>query len=273
MPKVTLEQANEFSRQNDAANRAAVESLASATPSSAPGVIPADTPARRVQLAATMPAFDDLSLRIQRQDQLVRDGQYMPIGRLERIQIEPSGIPQTLTTSEGRTVPNPLVNDKARTASLDWMNSGPLLGVSANQQDLLIVPPLGFPPPIPDPHWQHPKMHDAQGNYIPGIIKPDDAHVPKVPQVLAEFSWGVCTLGVERFLVFQPIFQMLILSQSADMTAFNAWRGGVQQTDNSGMMIADWKADLAGKHCMLLWNVQTGVAHFLGGSFQLKRWY
>jgi hypothetical protein len=243
-----------------------------------------------VQPAAAIPAFDpEISQRMLRQQAIERTGQYEIIGKLERIQIGADGIPLdvVMSTPEGmRKMPNPILNQKLRTASLDWLNTGPGIGLSADQKEMIVLPPVLAPPPIPDPAWQAPPLHDANGVAWQdhrdgnGELTPEAklhlaaAYEPqRVDQTLPFFAWGGCTIGAETWMVFHPIHQMLFLGVAGDGPVSKAWaQGGSGAGDNTGFLTANWRADNQGRHCMLLYNPDTKKAHILGGLFQLKRY-
>lgn len=243
-----------------------------------------------VQPAAVVPPFDnEISARIMRQQAIERTGQYEIIGKLERIQIGADGVPLevAMNTAEGiRTMPNPIVNDKLRTASLDWLGIGPGIGLSADQKEMIVLPPVMAPPPIPDPNWKTPPLYDACGiawldhrgedgqlteeakRHLAAAYNP-----PRIEQTLPFFAWGGCKIGVETWMVFHPIHQMLFLGVAGDGPVSKAWaQGGNGAGDNTGFVTANWRADLQGRHCMLLYNPDTRKAHILGGLFQLKRY-
>lgn len=230
-----------------------------------------------IQLASSVPKFDqNIGGRIERQRQIVRDGQYTPIGQLERIQIEGSGIPLKVVqmdteTSQARQIDNPLTRSKTLSASLDWMKYGPLVGVSTDGKELVVVPPVLHPPPIPDPDWEHPPLHDKDGKYLKGIIKEGDAHIPRIEQTLAFRAWGSCTIGIDKWMVFQPIHQMMLLGRSSNGPAAELWRRGQGAVGGpTGFLIADWYPDALGYSCMLLFSVERRQAHILGGVWQFR---
>lgn len=225
-----------------------------------------------IELASSIPKFDtNLYGRIERQRKIVRDGQYTPLGQLERIQIEASGIPMELIMTDGRRVPNPLAMMQNRSASIDWMKHGPLIGVSLDSRDLVIIPPILRPPDLPDPNFEHPATYDKDGNYLPDVIKPGDAHIPRVSQELAWFTSGVVKLGVEEWMVFQPIHQIALIGRSSNGPAADLWRQGALAVGTpKGFMIADWTADEYGYHCMLLYNPNRQQAHILGGLWRFR---
>lgn len=92
---------------------------------------------------------------------------------------------------------------------LDWQNSGPMLAMSLDQQDLLFPDGMAKLPQIPDPTWTPPELK----RFDDGSTEADrrDWVAPQPP--LLHQSWQERAVGRfmasgETWLVFQPVTQI-----------------------------------------------------------------
>ncbi|MEE9235107.1 MAG: hypothetical protein V3U28_06700 [Candidatus Acidoferrales bacterium] len=195
-------------------------------------------------MSVTAVQFDIEGL-IEIQQGMVRRREYRPLGLLEKVQFEKSAV--------AKLENNPLVKAKDRSASLDWYTEGrhgTLVGISNDEQELLLIGPLRPPPAIPDPgwtppiNWAHEAAMDAQGRPIPPVP-------PKVEQKLENFAYGKLVTKGEEWLVLQPIHQILVVLREG------GWGDIACQPDHSG------------RHTALLYNLRRMQGHFLFGFHQV----
>jgi hypothetical protein len=159
-------------------------------------------------------------LKIQRER--VQRAEFLPLGKLITVVLEPA---------RDANLP-PRDQTKVWGVRLDWMGMGPMLGLSLDQQDLLITTPVPPLPKIVDPQW-----------------KPTDSvEPPYISQPLEERASG--RLRGTNFVVLQPVAQ--ILYRMAGNPAFRMISG---------------QAGADGTHLALLIDPSSGQGHFYGGRF------
>lgn len=195
--------------------------------------------------AAQAPAFvspleTNLAAAIARRRARVAAGEFTPLGALERLQIEASGI--------GVLEGNSLAQDKKVSASLDWYKTGPLLGLSRDEREILVCGPMLPPPPLPDPKWEQPAIYDGRGFLV-------RKKAPLLPQELSERACGQLQAGRRQWLIFQPIHQMLVIAAG-----------------KKGWLHLNWQADAAGRHCCLIYHPPSCEAHILCGRFEIVKY-
>jgi len=159
-------------------------------------------------------------LKIQRER--VQRGEFLALGKLITIVLEPA---------RDANLP-PRDQTKVWGVRLDWMGMGPMLGLSLDQQDLLISTPVPPLPKIVDPQW------------MPG----DSVEPPLIEQRFEDRASG--RLRNTTFMVFQPVAQ--ILYRMAGNPAFRMIRG---------------QDGPDGTHFALLIDAFSGQGHFYGGRF------
>jgi hypothetical protein len=135
----------------------------------------------------------DLALKIHRERS--RTQEYITLGRVVWICLE-------VTLPEGTKV-SP--RDRLLLGKLDYMNSGPLLAVSKDHQDLLL--PYGaLPfPDVPDPLWEKPMPTAAQ------LADPNwrAPQAPMIRQSMTERAAGLYTTDdKEQWVIFQPVLEI-----------------------------------------------------------------
>lgn len=194
------------------------------------------------------PQFDSsIEGALQRQAGRIRRREYLPLGRLEKLYIEASGVYRVDSASS-------LVGNPTRSASLDWYNQGPLVAQSEDGREILIPSPLAAPPRIPDPSWTRPLIYEAVGKNPDGspVVGLAPCETPMIEQKLEELSAGVFQTPTRQFLVFQPVHQLLIV------------RPG------KGWMHVNFTADAQGRHACLVWDRARQSGHFLFGSPEIR---
>ena len=181
---------------------------------------------------ATALTLEDV-LKLQRER--VRRGEFTLLGRLVKVVLEPA-----------RNAPlPPREQTRVLGVSLDWQDIGPTLGLSFDQQDLLIVAPVPPLPKIADPTWKPPLGVDTYGAPLPGFT-------PQAPPLIEQRYENFTNARVRNstFLVFSPVAQVLFRMLSAP--AFRIIKGS---------------AGFDGTQLTLLIDPTTGEGHFYGGRF------
>ena len=197
----------------------------------------------------------------------IRRREYRPLGRLERIDLGEGCLPNSAPD-------NPLIGrwsarEHPIAPGLDWLNHGPLLGVSNDQQDILVCSHMIHPPPIVDPDWRRKiptplKMVDG----IPQLdqpatieqsllhrcwVGPGGKWIQKGKKWLPTGDWFLPGTDGEEWMLFQPITQILCLLV------------------NGGWGIINCRADGAGRHAVLLYDRHREEGHILFGRKDFQR--
>lgn len=202
---------------------------------------------------AIAPDLDALGM-VEIQRGIVRRREYRPLGRLEKITLGENAVPhveERMLRKDYRGLSEH--TEYLRThmeVSLDWQNKGPMLGMAANSDDILICSPTIHPPDIPDPTWQQPR--DGQGRIIPAGMK-DGFPVPQLPprieQRLRDRCYGQARgKNGEQWLIFQPLSQALFILH-----------------DRTGLGLIQFSADYSGRHAVLLFDPKREEAHIVFG--------
>lgn len=160
--------------------------------------------------------------RLKVQRERVQRGEFLPLGKLIAVVLEPA--------RDANLPPRP--ETKVWGVRMDWMGQGPMLGLSLDQQDLLITTPVPPLPKIADPQWK------------PG----DSAEIPMIEQRFEDRASG--RLRNTSLMVFQPVPQ--ILYRMAGSPAFRIIRG---------------EGGPDGSQFAMLIDAQSGQGHFFGGRF------
>ena len=187
---------------------------------------------------------------LKRQRDRVRRREFEPLGLLELVQLEPSGIANTEFWKRMKSKRGSIssVTDHRMTAGLDWYKTGPLVGLSG--QELLVCAPMPPPPRIPDPGWGGPKpIYDARGIVV-------RQRVPSIAQDLRNFCSGEFHAEGHRWLVFQPVHQILLIDHR-----------------RRGFLHVNTKADGHGRHTCLLYNQRLQEGHFLFGHLEVETYF
>lgn len=110
--------------------------------------------------------------RIAHRQKLARLQEFTILGRFNMIVFDPRGL-------DPPRVERPILNPN----HLDWMDRGPWLGLSTDQQDLLVISSVAHPPQLPDT-----RVH---------------------PPIMVEQKYSDLTRKrFKGFLVIQPVFQI-----------------------------------------------------------------
>ena len=143
--------------------------------------------------------------------------------------------------------PRALPLQQVQSTIMDWYGkAGPLLGLTHDAREILVITPMVPLPPIPDPTWKH--SGKVQGNGGLRHEKP-----PMVEQSMLDRATGVIESQEGDWLVFQPLQQIMFKAHGAA-----AWG------------IIECHADPEGRHAALLYHPRTEEAHFCFGSKHLR---
>lgn len=226
-----------------------------------PVVIP-DTPSSPTEVlpTATMPPDVLIEQVMSYRRGQVRRREFRPLGLVEKVMIEASGVARVGGD-------NPLTRTRKMPPSLDWMKTGPLLGITPDGMDYLICTPMHHPPDIPDPDWEVPYPPKRWENGLPVPEPP-----PLLRQNLEDRAAGVfvekrrasegriwsrlrgwCRPEEIFWFVFQPIHQVLLIMH-----------------DRSGMAVIECSADAAGRHTALVFSPKYQEGHLLFGRQRVE---
>lgn len=190
--------------------------------------------------SATVFSFEEL---VKLHDEFLRKAQFRRLGRLIKLVLGevPTGVPLNLhpieIAREGRT--------------LDWFDSGPAIGMSPGDIDLLTLSPVPPLPDKPDPAWIAPEIDE---HTIKAVI---DEHgkwsPPRAPLVkqLPE-DRGARRIRGSDILLFEPVHQALFRPEGTNVF------GCV-----SGFSFGQTVPTFA-------WNFYTGRGYFYGGRWSVK---
>lgn len=185
------------------------------------------------------PNLDPLELIEFRRGQ-IRRKEYRPLGRLLKLFFERNDLERAIdsTPAEQRAL--------LQMVSLDWLNSGPLVGVSNDSQDLLVCTAALHPPSLPDPNWTPAATAVTYKDGLPIFQEP-----PRVEQCLRDRT-NCITRGRdgEKWIVIQPVTQLLLNVP-----------GGLGQVK--------FRADFTGRHCTFLFDPRREEAHILFGRWDI----
>jgi len=193
-------------------------------------------------IATAFTLEDQLKLQRER----VQRGEFTPLGRLVKVILEPA-----------RDAPLP-PREQTRVVgvSMDWQRLGPTLGLSLDQQDLLIISPVPPLPRIPDVTWKAPPFPQVRDpNWkstgpAPLIVDPS-YKAPDAPLIEQRYeNFTNARVKNSTFLVFSPVAQILFRMLSAP--AFRMIKSS---------------AGFDGTQLTLLIDPTTGQGHFTGGRF------
>ena len=208
----------------------------------------------------SMPPDVDIHALLEYRAGQARRREWKPLGILEKVMLEASGI---YDVSDA----NPLSHNLHQSANFDYYKTGPLVGITADGQDLLIVTPMAHPPDLPDPSWR-PSYPPKE--FINGIPVPEVP--PRIPQRLRDRAAGILPAesnarGWKRLLpwqrpaesesdfwfVCQPVHQVLLLL-----------------SDRTGLGMVECSADIRGRHTALLYNPHRQEGHLIFGAKTLE---
>ena len=198
------------------------------------------------------------------QNELIRTGQYMPLGKMQKIAIGPN--------AAYIAPPNdPLIAKFGRFIEL---RNRPLPLAMSVDRSMLIVPALLLTrdnrvelPELPDPGWTPPPPSKEE---IEGVEMKDPStgrtwrevpktsardNVPMLPQRLEDRAEG--RLEKTNFLVFSPVIGITFQPEIEKRMVGDAW-------------LVDCRFNPADRtHMALLVDQKTGEVHFYGGMFEV----
>ena len=206
---------------------------------------------------------------IDHQRRQIRWREYTPLGRLERIDLGDGCLPNTAPD-------NPLIGrwtarEHPTAPALDWLNHGPMLALSKDQQDILVCSPMVHPPPLVDPDWK--RKLPTPLKIVDGIplldqpatieqsllhrcwVGPGGRWVKKGKKWTPQGEWYLPGTDGEEWMLFQPISQILIFMI-----------GG-------GWGIVNCRADGAGRHTVLLYDRKREEGHIVFGKKDFKTYF
>lgn len=198
------------------------------------------------------------------QSELIRTGQYQPLGKMQKIAIGPNAAyiapaNDSLIAKFGRFIE---------------LRNRPLPLAMSMDRSMLIVPGLLLTkdsrvelPDLPDPGWTPPPPSQEE---ITGVEKVDTVtgrkwrepatvsardNVPMIPQRLEDRAEG--RLEKTNFLVFSPVIGISFQPEIEKRMVGDAW-------------LIDCRYNPADRtHMALLVDQKTGAVHFFGGMFEV----
>ena len=190
----------------------------------------------------------NLASALARQDGRVLRREYEPLGMLETVQFDTEGLAADSDYWQRLKSERSVISDPRLVAMFDWYKTGPLLGFSADQKELLVVSPMPPPPKIPDPDWEPTLIYDPKGQ---ASLKQEEK--PLIEQKLARIATGRVQINRRKWMVFQPIHQLLLID-----------------VRRRGFITVHFVADSFGRHCCLLYSLHRQRGHFLCGQVQVE---
>ena len=198
----------------------------------------------------------------------IRRREYTPLGRLERIDLGEGCLPNTAPD-------NPLVgrwtaDHKPMAPALDWLNKGPMLALSKDDQDILVCTHAIHPPPLVDPEWKR-KINTPlkMVNQIPVLEQPAMLEQSLLHRCWVgpqgrwrrngnnkwapDGEWFLPGTDGEQWMLFQPVSQLLLFLL------------------NGGWGIVNCSADEGGRHTVFLYDRKREEGHILFGKKDFSR--
>lgn len=198
----------------------------------------------------------------------IRRKEYTPLGRLERIDLGEGCLPNTAPD-------NPLVgrwtaDSKPLAPALDWLNKGPMLALSKDEQDILVCTHAIHPPPLVDPDWKRKIPTPLQfKDGVPILDQPamieqsllhrcwvgPGAHWVQTEQGkwVPDGEWFLPGTDGEEWMLFQPVSQILLFLL------------------NGGWGIVNCRADDSGRHTVFMYDRKREEGHILFGHKEFNR--
>ena len=211
----------------------------------------------------TKPTFT-LADRLKIQQQRIRDREYIMVGRLTTVVFEGQRSTAGLSQSQARYsnsgqakyLPDhmkPFSQKQAElwaSLTLDWLThkNAPLIGISRDQQDILLPHGLTPLPPIPDPRWT-PKHAEEVCPRIPQLLTGCPVVGDRVRDKLTDRAGHV-------YGILHPILELCIVLRGGQ-GGFGRIKGAVNPADGTHLAMLIDDADPN--------NLQ---AYFVGGRFQ-----
>jgi hypothetical protein len=174
---------------------------------------------------------NELEFRLNAQRRAIERMEFQHIGMLSVI---------TMDNDSGQTTTDAGVRHLGRV--IDLMDKRVPIALSRDHQDLLL--PAGLPQKLPD-------VRDPERDRS-SIQDP----IPHIPQKYSDRASGETFSGGISWMVFRPVKKIIINADSRRI----GW-------GNSTWPRILCEPDYAGRHTTLLFNPETGRAHFLYGRF------
>jgi len=170
----------------------------------------------------------------------IRHKEYTPLGRLERIDLGEGCLPNTAPD-------NPLVgrwtaDHKPMAPALDWLNKGPMLALSKDEQDILVCTHAIHPPPLVDPDWKRKIPVPLEfKNGIPILdqpatieqsllhrcwVGPEGRWVKNGNKWVPTGEWFLPGTDGEQWMLFQPVSQILLALMNGGFGIVNCRAAG-----------------------------------------------
>ena len=214
--------------------------------------------------ALTMTPADEIAY----QNELVRTGNTLPLGRMQKIAIGPS--------ANWQIPDDPYIRQYGRLIELrDRMLP---IAQSPDKRAVLINAPLGGPngiprlPDLPDPSWASgaPSQEEIEGKLVSDghggekrvLVELDPARI--TPRMIEQRLTDRCEMYEGRpavlagtdFLIFQPVLKVAFQPEIENRLVGTAWTLDFEPVE--------------GKHCTLLIDHKTGECHFLYGRYDIS---
>ena len=202
----------------------------------------------------------------------IRRREYIPLGRLERIDLGEGCLPNTAPD-------NPMVgrwnaDNKPMAPALDWLNHGPMLALSQDEQDILVCTHMVHPPPLLDPNWKRKiDIPLKMVNQIPVLEKPATIEqsllhrcwvgpggrwIQKGKKWVPSGEWFLPGTDGEEWMLFQPVSQILLFLVQGGWGIINC------RADEHG-------PGGRGRHTVLLYDRKREEGHILFGRKEFSR--
>jgi hypothetical protein len=173
----------------------------------------------------------EIEFRLKAQRRSIEKVEFLHLGMLSVV---------TLDNDEGQVVTDRGVLELGRV--IDLMDKRVPIALSKDHQDLLL--PSGLPKVLPD-------IRDPERDRASMLEE-----IPHIPQKYSDRASGETFIGGTSWMLFRPVRKIVLLADSKRIGFGNsAWPRIVCEPD------------YAGRHTTLLFNPETGRAHFVYGRF------
>ena len=222
---------------------------------------------------ASAPAFFDRPLVLNPIEMIecrrgqIRRREYTPLGRLERIDLGEGCLPNTAPD-------NPLlgrwtVGEHPQAPALDWLNHGPMVALSKDEQDILLCTHAIHPPPLVDPNWR--RKIQTPLEFVNGVpmleeparieqsllhrcwVGPGGRWIKQGKKWMPDGEWFLPGTDGEEWMLFQPVSQILLFLAQG------------------GWGIINCRADFHGRHTVFLYDRKREEGHILFGRKDFNR--
>jgi hypothetical protein len=184
------------------------------------------------------------------QDELVRTGQHLPIGRMQKISIGYDAEYTPPANDKYIKKYGRMIELRDRLLPLAWSLDKSMLLVPApllDRNGVVELPDLPDPDFAPEP-WSDEEIENAD------LRDPKKDRARMLSQRLRDRTSTF--LEGTQIYVFQPVVRILFQPEIKNRMIGSAWW-------------IDCHADASGTHCAFLVDRLTGQCHFFGGSYQI----